>query len=493
MPIATLPPIEEMSEEEILQADEIVRCDESPDYFVNKFCFLLDPNKAKIPFALYDYQIGVLEKFVLNRFNIILKARQLGISWLVAAYSLWLAIFHPGKSVLFISIKDETASELLDKVKFIFDQLPDWMKPEVYKRNETILWFGVQMPDGRIRGLNSIIKSIPTSKEAGRSKSLSLLIMDEAAFIRWSEDIHTSAYPTLSNSGNAIYLSSANGMGNLFYRLWTEAVSGGNSFVTTFLPWSVYPGRDAVWYEQKRRDMSSWQLNQEFPSSPDEAFVQSGNPVFDLQDIRKQENNIINMPITGWQIYKEIKPGMALSIAVDPSEGKVGGDPSAVEIIEATTGEQIAELDGFYRPDILAQKVNLFVNEKIKGKCKYLITVERNNHGHAVLLEFKHLGTKNLYHDKMPIRRTDGDPGWLTTTASKQMIIDALEEAIRNNETTIHGRALIDELIIYAREDNGSTNAPEGYHDDRIMAYAMAWWNKRYALRSVAEGAGYAA
>jgi len=379
------------------QLNEFHACKTWPAYFIDSFCYLLDPDKGRIPFKLYEYQKDVLGKFVLNRFNIILKARQLGISWLVAAYALWMAMFHPGKSVLFISIKDQTASELLDKVKYILDQLPDWMKPETYKRNETLLWFGCEQPDGKVTGLNSIVKSIPTSKEAGRSKSLSLLIMDEAAFIRWADDIYTSAFPTLANGGNAIFLSSANGMGNLFHRLWCEAKAGVNNFETTFLPWSVYPGRDAEWYAQKKKDMRLWQLNQEFPSTPEESFVQSGRPVFDIQYLKL--NASVTEPISdigGLKVFQNPQEGHRYAIGADVAEGLASGDYSAAVVLDVDSGEQVAELHGHWPPEIFADKL-----DKLAREYEGILGVESNNHGHSVLLKLRELNTPGLYYRKV--------------------------------------------------------------------------------------------
>jgi hypothetical protein len=120
-----------------------------------------------IPFRLYPSQGDVLEQIHCQERCIILKARQLGLTWLSAAYALWLTLFHAQQSVLVISIKEELAKEYMDRVKFIFDHLPEDLKPAVYKRTESILWFGREVPDGRgnvkVVGLNSQIKSVPTS------------------------------------------------------------------------------------------------------------------------------------------------------------------------------------------------------------------------------------------------------------------------------------------------------------------------------------------
>ena len=449
-----------------------IRLAYDPLFFINNYCFLLDPDKAKIPFGLYNYQSDLIGKMLKHRFNIILKARQLGISWLVAAYSLWLAIFHAGKSILFISIREETASELLDKVKFLFDQLPDWMKPIIYKRNETLLWFGIERPDGKVEGLNSIIKSIPTSKEAGRSKSLSLLIMDEAAFIRWAEDIHTSAFPTLSNSGSAIYLSSANGMGNLFHKLWTEAKTGDNNFETTFLPWSVYPGRDAEWYEKKRRDMRLWQLQQEFPSNPEESFVQTGRPVFALDDITRMRAHI-QAPIrreNELSIFRDPVYGETIMIGIDTASGR-GSDYSVMQAVSLNTNEQIAELRAQLPEDVFAVKIAGYVST-LKNN-RHVIAVEWEKYGARVINELEKTHRLQVW------KNTKGKY-WETDSISKPMMITEFEEAIRKDKTIIHSEICLNEMNTYNYDDKGSTNAASGYNDDCIISFAIAWQMRKY-------------
>jgi intein/homing endonuclease len=170
------------------QLRELIICKRDPVYFVDKYCFIIHPVRGIIPFNLYKFQHRVLHDLKNKRFNIMLKSRQMGMSTLTAAYCLWLALFHRDKNILILSITDRESTRFLDKVKVAFKQLPDWMRGEAIKQNEHTL----------VVESGSIISSISSSETAGRSEALSLLVIDEGAFIKHIEKIYTSAYPTLS-------------------------------------------------------------------------------------------------------------------------------------------------------------------------------------------------------------------------------------------------------------------------------------------------------
>ena len=167
---------------------EFVKCAESPAYFMKKYCVIQHPIKGKIPFALYDFQEKTLDGFVQHDYNILLKARQLGISTLTAGYSLWMMTFHNDKNILVIATKQDTAKNLVTKVRVMHANLPSWLKANCVEDNKLSL---------RYRN-GSQIKAIASSEEAGRSEALSLLVLDEAAFIPKIDTIWTAASQTLA-------------------------------------------------------------------------------------------------------------------------------------------------------------------------------------------------------------------------------------------------------------------------------------------------------
>lgn len=175
------------------QLKTLVRVMKDP-FFFSTFCYVINPVLGMVKFLLYPFQKAVLYQFMLNRFNIILKFRQAGITELISLYCLWLAMYHPNKKINIISIKDTVAKKVLKKIKFMYKNLPSYLQEPII--NGRAGEFGsvstIEFANG------SVIESIPTSDQAGRSESLSLLVIDEAAIVRWASTIWTSAFPTLS-------------------------------------------------------------------------------------------------------------------------------------------------------------------------------------------------------------------------------------------------------------------------------------------------------
>ena len=180
----------------------------SQDVFLfSTFCWVINPVLGRVKFDLYPYQKSVLYQFLKERFNIILKFRQAGITELIAMYCLWLTMYHPNKKVNIISIKDTVAKKVLKKIKFMYKNLPWYLQTPIIngRTGEYGSASTMEFSNG------SIIESIPTSDQAGRSESLSLLVIDEAAIVRWASTIWASAFPTLSTGGSAIVNSCITG------------------------------------------------------------------------------------------------------------------------------------------------------------------------------------------------------------------------------------------------------------------------------------------
>lgn len=220
---------------------EYKRCLEDPIYFMKKYVKIQHPIRGTVSFDLYPFQEKALGDLVKFDLNIVLKSRQMGISTLTAAYSVWLMTFFSDKNILIISITQETAKEIVTKVRFANDNLPAWLKVACVEDNRLSL----RLKNG------SAIKAVSSAGTAGRSAALSLLIIDEAAFIDNIEEIWLSAQYTLSTGGRAIVLSTPNGVGNFFHKTWVAAEAGENEFNTIKLPWHLHPERDQAWRDKQ--------------------------------------------------------------------------------------------------------------------------------------------------------------------------------------------------------------------------------------------------
>lgn len=234
--------------------NEILKCGKDPIYFINTYVKIQHPVRGRIPFETYDFQDDVVRQIVENRFNIVLKSRQLGLSTIAAAYAVWYAIFHKDKNILVIATKLETAINFIKKVKIALLGLPSWLLLPKFEQNKTEVTFNN----------GSQIKAVPTSDDAGRSEALSLLIVDEAAFIKNFEDIWTGLYPTISTGGRALVLSTPNGVGGQYYKLWVDGESGQNGFNTIKLPWWVHPEHDEAWFLKETKNLTKRKVAQEF-------------------------------------------------------------------------------------------------------------------------------------------------------------------------------------------------------------------------------------
>jgi phage FluMu gp28-like protein len=211
-----------MSDLKQIIRQEYVKCAQDPIHFMKKYCMIQHPQRGRINFHLYPFQEKVLNLFQDNPYSLYLKSRQLGISTLSAGYSLWLMTFHKDKNILCIATKQETAKNMVTKVKFMYENLPSWLKVEYEENNKLTL----RLQNG------SQIKATSASSDAGRSEAVSLLIIDEAAFIENIGEIWASAQQTLATGGGCIALSTPYGTGNWFHQTWVRAEAKENEFLT---------------------------------------------------------------------------------------------------------------------------------------------------------------------------------------------------------------------------------------------------------------------
>jgi hypothetical protein len=221
---------------------EYVKCAGDPAHFMRKYCYIQNPTRGRVLFNLYPFQDKVLNLWKDNPYSVVLKSRQLGISTLVAGYSLWLMLFHKDKNVLCIATKQETAKNMVTKVKFMYENLPSWLRIPAEENNKLTL----RLSNG------SQVKAVSAASDSGRSEAVSMLIIDEAAFIEGIDEIWASAQQTLATGGGAVVLSTPYGVGNWFHKTWVRAEAQENDFLPIKLPWYVHPERNEAW--RKRQD-----------------------------------------------------------------------------------------------------------------------------------------------------------------------------------------------------------------------------------------------
>jgi hypothetical protein len=466
---------------------ELLKCGRDPVYFINNYVKVAHPMKGLIPFNLYPFQETCVGDFKDHRFNIILKARQLGMSTTTAAYIGWLILFHRNKNVVVMATKLSTASNLVKKVKLAMKSLPEWMmisKITIDNRNSFELDNGSQ------------VKSISTSGDAGRSEALSLLVIDEAAIIEGLDHLWAGLYPTLSTGGDCIVLSTPKGVGNMFHKLYSEAEQELNDFNPIKLPWDVHPERDAAWFEKETRNMKKTEIAQELLCN----FNMSGATLVDGEDLE----NIFKMCSkpkykTGYDrnlwIWEQFSSDGSYFLVADPARGD-GADYSAIHVFDSKTMNQAAEYQGKLPLDMFA---NLIMDvSKEYGSC--LTVVENNSIGLSVITKLQELGHPNLYwsrkttHEQVDSLLAEDQTGvvcgFTNTVKTRPLIIAKLEEFIRNRVVKVNSIRLANELKTFIWKD-GKAQAMRSYNDDLVMACAISCWIRDTALVANAREAQY--
>ena len=448
-------------------------------HFCSTYWYIRHPEKGRILFEMREAQIETANVWISQRYSIVLKARQIGFSTLAAAFVFWEGFFWADRSIVMLSRTEREAAKLLQKSKYGYKMLPEWMRlrgPGIISDNQLKMVFSH----------DSAIESLPSGNDPARGESVYRVVIDEMAFLPNSEDAWAAIEPIADVGGRVICLSTANGEGNIFHRLWVGSQTGSNQFVGVFFPWSA-SDRDDDWYAAKKASLPDWQLAQEYPSDPDEAFIRSGRPVFDVDILRAVEtfepDDGYLHPLPGKGNY-DFRPGGPLEIFVYPdithvycigadvAEGLGHGDYSSAHVIDANTYEVVASWHGHIDPDLFGEEV---LHDLGTYYMNALIGVESNNHGLTTLKALQRSGYKNIYRQRRLGQRSPTATeilGWRTTAASKPLAIDELGAAIRNEEIGLYCAKTIGELRTFVREDNGKMHGSP--HDDRVMSLAIA-------------------
>jgi hypothetical protein len=466
--------------------------------------FIQTPEGDAVSFATvaWPWQIALLALWVVTKLCVTLKARQLGVSWIGAIYALWSAMRRPGQSVLLISKGQDDAEKLLAKVAFVYNRLPAW-RPRAMVNARSI----------RFPGLGSEIEALPATEGVGRSRTATLVILDEHAHQRWARKI-LLAVKAAAEQGQILSISSANGQGALHSQLYLGAKAdqplastqmpdgtplpirvtrdvGPNGWRAVFVPASAHPARTGNWRVRARAELeqlSDADFAQEYPENDIEAIQTTGRPVFRPEDLNRQPIEMGTAGEPGHVIFREPAAGKSYVVGADVGEGLATSDWSSATVIERDSGEQVARLRGRWTPDVFAEKVDRLARHYAQhadaaNRQPVIVAVERNNHGHAVLLRLAqlHAGTGPYRVFRAKDKRT----GWLTSTATRPVLVDELEAALRTGAVAIHDAGTVDQLSTFAYSDDGRPEAQEGYHDDDVLALGIAWQVRRRSFGRV--------
>jgi hypothetical protein len=483
-----------------------------PDVFMEEFVSIQTPFGRR-PFILRSYQKSLLTDFGLYKYNLVLKARQLGFTTLLSSYALWLSLFHEDQVIDIFADKELNAKKIIKRLRYQYRSLPQWLRdtlPQPVKTNETNWTFEN----------NSSVEAFTATEDSGRGETATLAALDEWASYppEAADDAWAAIEPTIDIGGTFIGGSTAKGIENAFHNKW-QAVEDDPEWRRTFVPYNVVPHRDSTWWDRKRksyqREGTEWIIHQEYPRSVEEAFVKSGRAVFPTERLIELEAGM-HPPIErgrldsrGHFVHDEQGPlqvwqmpvmGASYVIGADVAEGLERGDFSDCCVIaardvtrEGRTVVHAGEVVARYRATL---DTDLYADDLARLGEFYrmaLLGVERNGPGLAVLNRLRDRNYPRLYRQEILDGRTrqlTERLGWQTSRTSKPLIIEDLVAAVRTGAIVFWDNLLRRELLTFERDERGILGRPT-VKDDAVMSCAIAWkmvpsaFEPRYAPREL--------
>lgn len=383
----------------------------------------------------------------------------------MAIYALWVALTIPYSNILLISKGEREAWELLSKCRFIYNNLPDWLKQPLSLDSVSCMGFSV---------LGSKISTLPCTGTAGIGEAATLVICDE--WDKWDEEIQeqnfASLKPTIDAGGKFIGVSTSEKakIDSFFKKILRGARAKENNFVYLFYPWSVVPDRDDIWYERQRADYPDYLLKQEYPNSLEEALSPlTGQSVFNEEVLRKLLEKSVEPEETRRGYVHIIHPpvvGVRYVGAGDVGEG-VGLDASTFNIIgsEGLEAEVCAVIhSNQLKTDIFAYEIYKLCEEYFNP----LVGIENNSLGVATLNKLTELGYPRLYSTKDK-KGNVKKLGWTTSGFSRQEALIDLSLAIDNGKLITKYKPQVLELMNFYWKDR-KAEAAKGSHDDLVMS-----------------------
>ena len=461
---------------------EYITCAQDPAYFMKKYCYIQHPQRGRIQFHLYPFQEKVLHLWRDNPYSIILKSRQLGISTLSGGYALWLMTFHTDKNILCLATTQDTAKNMVTKVKFMYDNLPSWLKVADIEKNKLTL----RLANG------SQIKAKSSNSDAARSEAVSLLLIDEAAFIENIGETWASAQQTLATGGGAIVLSTPYGTGNWFHQTWVRAENQENDFLPIRLPWMVHPERNQTWRDKQDELLGDPRLAAQ---ECDCDFNTSGDVVFYPEFLEFYEKTYVKDPLERrgtdrnlW-IWEPADYSRTYMILADVARGD-GKDYSAFHIIDTETNTQVGE----YKGQIGTKEFGHLLFGIGTEYNNALLVVENASVGWSTIQTLIERGYPNLYYSPKSGELSAESyfdqyadtskmvAGFTMSSRTRPICISKLQESISDRGVIIQSKRLIEEMKVFVWK-HGRAEAQIGYNDDLTMSFAMGQYMRETSFK----------
>ena len=436
---------------------EYVKCSQDSGYFAKRYCKIISLDEGLVPFTLYPYQEKMFNHFNDNRFSIVLACRQSGKSISSVAYLLWFALFHPEKTIAVMANKGATAREMLGRITLMLENLPFFLQPGCKALNKGSIEFSN----------NSRIVAAATSGSSIRGMSVNLLYLDEFAFVERANEFYTSTYPVVSSGKDTkvIITSTANGIGNVFHKIWEGATQGVNEYKSFRVDWWDVPGRDKEWAKQTIANTSQLQFDQEFGNT----FFGTGDTLIGAETLLSlRRRDPIQTTKEGVKIYEKPIKGHQYIMTVDVAKGR-GQDYSTFNLLDVTANpfKQVA----VYRNNTISPL--LYPNIIYKFAESYnqaMVVIESNDSGQVVCNGLYH----ELEYENMFVESTvkANSLGLLMTRKVKRIGCSSFKDLLENQKIEIVDEDTILEISTFVAKGQ-SYEASQGNHDDLVMNFIM--------------------
>jgi hypothetical protein len=453
-----------------------------PMYFLKNFFYIQHPLRGRIQYDPYDFQVGLIDSYVNFRFSINLLSRQTGKTTTAAGYLLWYAMFKPDSTILIAAHKYSGVQEIMQRIRYAYELCPDHIRAGVTSYNKGSMEFDN----------GSRIVAQATTENTGRGMSITLLYLDEFAFVRPSiaKEFWTSISPTLSTGGGAIITSTPNSDEDQFALLWKGAnktqddygneIAGGvgrNGFKAYEADWKQHPDRDEQWAEDERGRIGDERFRREHMNEFlifDETLI-NATALYDMEGV----DPIRKSGQVRW--YAAPKPGMIYTVALDPSLG-TGGDPAAIQVFEANTTKQVAEWKHNKTPIPMQIRVFADIIKEVAEKCQnpnnVYYSVENNTLGEAALISIDEYGEQNINGIFLSEKKRRGNTrrfrkGFNTTNSTKLAACAKAKTLIEKKAMSISSKPLVTELKHFVAH-GASFAAKPGETDDLVMAMILS-------------------
>ncbi len=447
-----------------------------------------------IPFEIPPHIESLLSDLLTYRLNIILKSRQVYVTWTIQGFSLWRALFHVGANIITLSKGEEEATEELDYARFIHKNLPAFLRISKGKDQSSLIDFPV---------MDSKMRALPSTEAAGVGFGGATQInLDEFEYHPYAEKNYSELKPMIDAGGQLNIYSNTDKLrlNTKFKELYVKAMTGDSGFHKIFIPYNVLPERTQEWYDNLHKDYADWEVECKYPRTEAEALESlKTRRFFDdtaigemYADIKKPAECELAKKHASVKIYRLPIVGRRYCIFTDPSTGKE--DPHAIIVIEHGTCEEVAESHGKTTADQCA----VIHDDLVRFYNNAFNSYELNAQAGGIFSEkIEQLGTPNrcdfLKNDG---KLQPGKKGWYTSTRGqgvRDRFVWGLEEAVRQRQITIHSKECLDEFKPFMIPEGEEPQAPKGGHDDYVDAWGRVLFLRKYLPAEAGEVRSYAA